>query len=336
MLHLLARTRRPLAVAAAASAAAAAVGTTTACAQIEDDVTYAKLALLGKGAKRLRRVASLSASSEEVVENWSGTHSASPKYYFTPTDSAGVQSILDVLHEVGARLRIVGSALSPNGLGLSDEAMMNVVGLDSILHVDKATAQVRVQAGARVSDVVEALRPHKLTLQNYASIAEQQIGGFMQVGAHGTGAAIPPVDEQVVAFKLHTPGLGELNISEEKCPKLFHLAKVSFGWLGVVSEVTLQCVPAHKLLQHTFVETREGVARRHAELLAHQHVRYMWIPHTDTVVVVTCDPIAEGAEPPPPPSRAEKYTREPEPRTTMLPVPVPSVPSAPLKHLVCA
>ena len=40
--------------------------------------------------------------------------------------------------------------------------------------------------------VVEALRPHGLTLQNFASIREQAIGGFIQVGAHGTGARIPP------------------------------------------------------------------------------------------------------------------------------------------------
>lgn len=41
--------------------------------------------------------------------------------------------------------------------------------------------QVRLQCGARVQDVVEALRPHGLTLQNFASIREQQIGGFTQV-----------------------------------------------------------------------------------------------------------------------------------------------------------
>lgn len=31
--------------------------------------------------------------------------------------------------------------------------------------------------------VVEALRPYGLTLQNYASVREQQIGGFIQVSA---------------------------------------------------------------------------------------------------------------------------------------------------------
>lgn len=35
----------------------------------------------------------------------------------------------------------------------------------------------------------------------------------MQVSAHGTGAGLPPVDEQVVALKLVTPGEGTLNLS---------------------------------------------------------------------------------------------------------------------------
>lgn len=37
------------------------------------------------------------------------------------------------------------------------------------------------QAGARVQQVVDALAPHGMTLQNYASISEQQLGGFLQV-----------------------------------------------------------------------------------------------------------------------------------------------------------
>jgi hypothetical protein len=42
--------------------------------------------------------------------------------------------------------------------------------------------QVRVQAGARVQAVADALQPHGITLQNYASIREQTVGGFTQVG----------------------------------------------------------------------------------------------------------------------------------------------------------
>lgn len=36
-----------------------------------------------------------------------------------------------------------------------------------------------------------------------------------QVGAHGTGASIPPMDEQVVALTLVTPGRGTLHLSQD-------------------------------------------------------------------------------------------------------------------------
>ncbi len=75
----------------------------------------------------------------------------------------------------------------------------------------------------------------------------------MQVSAHGTGARIPPVDEMVVSMKLITPGKGTLEISREDDPELFRMTKVGLGALGIVSEVTLQLVPAHKLLEHTFI-----------------------------------------------------------------------------------
>ena len=240
----------------------------------------------------------LAEQSEETdeVTNWSGTHSVTPSAYFMPESSAAVGRLVSAFHAAGGRLRVVGSKLSPNGMGLSSEAMLDMVQCSAVLSVDAETKQATVQAGARVSDVVEALRPHGLTLQNYASIAEQQIGGFLQVGAHGTGATVPPVDEQVVRMVLHTPALGEMTLSPSSHPRLFELAKVSLGWLGVVSEVTIQCVDAHKLLQHTFVETREGVRQRHLSHLKHQHMRYMWIPHTDTVVVVACDPTNDTVE----------------------------------------
>ncbi len=76
-----------------------------------------------------------------------------------------------------------------------------------------------------------------------------------QVSAHGTGASIPPVDEQVVRLRLITPAMGSLELSSSQSPGLFRLAKVGLGLLGVVSELTLQCVDAHELLEHTTVTT---------------------------------------------------------------------------------
>ena len=118
-------------------------------------------------------LASLSTDGE-VVENWSGTHSASPSAYFQPETPAAVQRVVDLMGAARRRLRVVGSALSPNGMGLSDDGMLNMAFCAGVVSVDAERRQVTVQAGARVKEVVEALRPHGLTLQNYASIAEQQ------------------------------------------------------------------------------------------------------------------------------------------------------------------
>jgi len=169
--------------------------------------------------------------------------------------------------------------------------MISMAGLDQLVEIDTKARTVTVQAGMTVQQVVEALRPHGLTLPNLASIAEQQMGGFTQVGAHGTGKLIAPVDHYVTKIKMVTPGLGTITLTKAQNGPLFELAKVGLGCLGVVVEVTMKCIPAHKLVEHTFVLTREQAkAQKDALLKKHKHMRYMWIPYTDSVVVVTNDP----------------------------------------------
>lgn len=240
----------------------------------------------------------------EVV-NWSATHVARPRRHVEPATLAELESAVAQAHAEGTKLRPVGAAISPNGLGLSDEGMLSLAQLDQVLWVDKKARLVRVQAGARVQQVVEALRPYGLTLENYASIKWQMIGGYTQTGAHGTGATLPPVDEQVVSMKLVTPAEGTMELSSANAKtaqeaELFRLARVGLGALGVVAELTLRCVPAHRLVETTLVVTRAEARAGHAARLSrHRHVRYMWIPYEDAVVVVTCDPVANLAGPEP-------------------------------------
>lgn len=82
---------------------------------------------------------------------------------------------------------------------------------------------------------------------------------FMQVSAHGTGARIPPVDEQVISYHLITPAFGKMELSDSQHPFLFRLARVGLGALGIVADATLQCVDAHLLSERTFVTTSQQV-----------------------------------------------------------------------------
>ena len=233
-----------------------------------------------------------------MLLNWSGTHAVHAKNYWEPESLQEVEALVKRCHQRGQAIRPLGSALSPNGIAFQPDGMVSMANLDHVLEV-KETADsaptVTVQAGARVSQVIEALRPYGLTLPNLASIAEQQMGGFVQVGAHGTGRCIAPVDHYVTNIKLVTPaqGLVELSRDDEDPQKrtLFELAKVGLGCLGVVVEVTMECIPAHNLVEHTFVLTRKEAREKLDSLLKeHKHMRYMWIPYADAVVVVTNDP----------------------------------------------
>lgn len=59
--------------------------------------------------------------------------------------------------------------------------MVNLGLLDKVLEVDKEKKIVRVQAGIRVQQLVDQIKEFGLTLQNFASIREQQVGGILQV-----------------------------------------------------------------------------------------------------------------------------------------------------------
>ena len=236
----------------------------------------------------------------EKLTNWSGTHACSPKQVHRPTCTSEVAQIVSSCHEHGIPLRVVGSGLSPNGIAFPDRDEAHVVcleGCNRVLKVDKKNMLVEVQAGIQVGELLEELREHGMTLENLGSINLQQIGGFVQAGVHGTGATIPPVEEQVVRMKIVTPGRGEVVLSaNDPDPTAFDLARVGLGCLGVVTEVTLRCVAAHQLTETVEVMTREGVRKGHVDRLRdNRHVRYMWIPYVDAVVVVSSNYTENGA-----------------------------------------
>eukprot|EP01062_Namystynia_karyoxenos_P027557 TRINITY_DN2110_c5_g1_i1.p1 TRINITY_DN2110_c5_g1~~TRINITY_DN2110_c5_g1_i1.p1 ORF type:complete len:570 (+),score=144.40 TRINITY_DN2110_c5_g1_i1:80-1789(+) len=243
-----------------------------------------------------------------VLTNYSETHSATPRRLYTPADSAAVCRLLQAAAAEGRKLRPLGAGLSPNGTGFvePDGDVISLQNMDTVLSVDPVRMEVTCQAGCTVRQLLDALGEHGMTMQNFSSIMDMSIAGWTQVAAHGTGAAIPTVEQQIVEMRLATPAAGELTLSETSHPELFRFARVGLGSLGVVTQVTLRCVPKFRLRETTVVEPRAEVRRKHAaRLKQHRHLRYMWLPHTDRVVVVSSD-MADESDPPavaPPPER---------------------------------
>ena len=60
----------------------------------------------------------------------------------------------------------------------------------------------------------------------------------------------------------------------------------------MVTEMTLKCIPQMNLLEESVVTDRNKMdVSEHVERLRlYRHVRYMWVPYTNTVVTVMSNP----------------------------------------------
>jgi len=143
-----------------------------------------------------------------------------------------------------------------------------------------------------VASVLDTLGEQGLTLENFSSITSQQMGGWTQVGAHGTGITLPTVDDMVEELTLCTPR-GDVHQIPRAHP-WFNFARVGLGYLGAVTSLTMHTVPAFKLRENVQVMSHAQVRQTHMERLRkYRHVRYMWMPLTKQCVVVTCGPVGD-------------------------------------------
>eukprot|EP01083_Nonionella_stella_P088347 246155_1 len=222
------------------------------------------------------------------IHNWSGTHNASPHHYFAPKSTSEVEPIVSYCSTNNISLRPMGSGISPNGIAFNDEAILSMRHCNAVLNIDTNTKQITVESGITLSQLIRALKPYGLTVESIPSIQDQQIGGLTQVSAHSTGANIGPCDMQIVSMTVVTPDHGTLVLNaNDQDNDLFYYFRVGLGTLGIVTQVTLQCVDRHKLKQSHWVMSVNDLIQQRNELIAnYKHVRWLWMPHIDNKVVV--------------------------------------------------
>ncbi|GMI01970.1 hypothetical protein TrST_g6107 [Triparma strigata] len=260
------------------------------------------LAAAAYAANRGRDVGYMDALSEcpsadsETLQNWSGTHSSDFVKVYSPPSLSALKTLVA---STADKIRCVGSGLSPNGLSFpsSSTTCVNLSELNTVLGLENDV--VEVEAGMTVHDLLAELAKEGFTLPVLASISEQTMGGFVNVSAHGTGLGIGPIDAFVQSFKIVTPGFGVLELSRSDSgyqKKLFDLILVGLGCFGVVYSYKIKVVPKYNLLQKQFVLTREEAVRDMESLKRdYKHMRMMWLPYEDCVVVVASNP-SDGSE----------------------------------------
>jgi L-gulonolactone oxidase len=221
------------------------------------------------------------------LRTWSGEHTCRPEVVARPRDAGEVAAALGAAREAGRRVRVAGAGHSFTPLACTDGMLLRLDALDRVEVLDRAGGLVRAGAGIRLRALNEALAAHGLALENLGDIDAQTLAGALATGTHGTGARLPGLSAQAVAFTLVRAD-GALLAVDERDPELLAAARVSLGALGVAVDVTLRCVPAFTLRGVDAPRPLSDTLARLEELAAEaDHVELFAFPHVDTALVRT-------------------------------------------------
>ena len=213
--------------------------------------------------------------------NWAGNQVAYPQSIESPRNVGELAEIVAQASARGQKIKAVGSGHSFTSAAATDGRMLRLENLRGISHVDREKNQVTVGAGTRLSELNTLLHAEGLALANMGDIAYQTVAGAISTSTHGTGKALTGLAGQVVAMTM-VNGNGEIvECSATSHSDVFEAGRVSVGALGVVSQYTLQVVPAFRLRALEQPMRLDDVLENAHDLsTTNDHFEFFWIPHT--------------------------------------------------------
>ncbi|GAA1139738.1 D-arabinono-1,4-lactone oxidase [Ornithinicoccus hortensis] len=219
---------------------------------------------------------------------WGRTETAEPVRVLAPTTEDEVVAAVREAADEGLRVKPVGAGHSFSAIAVAPDLQLDLAGLTGLRHADPTTGRVTVAAGTRLHDIPGLLAPHRLAMPNLGDIDAQSVSGAVSTGTHGTGLGFGGLATQVVGLRL-VDGRGDVVVIDaEHRPDLLPAAALGLGALGVITEITLQCVPEFLLDAVEAPEPVDAVLAQWMERVrTRDHVEFYWFPHTGTALTKT-------------------------------------------------
>ncbi len=215
------------------------------------------------------------------LSNWARNQTWSPAEALDPRSTDEIADIVRAAHAAGQRVKVIGGGHSFTAVAATDGVQLALDRVDRVPDLDLDRGQITVGAGIALRRLNDVLAEAGLAMPNLGDIDRQSIGGAIATATHGTGLQYGNLATAVVGMEL-VSGSGDIvRTSVDKQPDVLHSARVGLGALGVVTEVTLQCVPAFRLHARESVEVLDDVLDDFAaESAAVDHFELYWMPGT--------------------------------------------------------
>jgi L-gulonolactone oxidase len=221
--------------------------------------------------------------------NWAGTHSCVPVAIERPKSAREVAGAVRRAAEAGRTVRAAGAGHSFSPCVPTEGTLVELGRLDRILDADPASGLVKAEAGITLAALNRGLQERGLALPNLGDIDAQSLAGALATGTHGTGVRLPNLSAQVEALELVT-GTGERRTLTRDDGDLLRAARVGLGSLGILTAVTLRCVPAFRLRGvDATLPLEEVLASLGERADAHDHFEFWTFPHSPLALTRTND-----------------------------------------------
>lgn len=214
--------------------------------------------------------------------NWAKNETSVARNYYQPETE---EQLIELL-EASSKIRLVGTGHSWSAICLSNDTLINTDRYNRVLHIDTEKMQVKVQAGIKLWQLNEYLDKQGLALKNLGSISRQSVAGAISTGTHGSGIGYQILGSQVEEMSLLKADGKKVTLQRKGDKELFNQCLVNLGSLGIVSDLTINIVPAFRLHEQTYVMNyNEAVAQLDELVNSTDHFKMWWFPHTEQVVV---------------------------------------------------
>lgn len=214
--------------------------------------------------------------------NWARNQQCTAQHYYQPENEADLVEIV----KRSTRLRLTGTGHSWSAVCITPDTLVNLDSYNRVLHTDREKLQVKVQAGIKLKALIEHLDRHGLAMKNLGSINYQSLAGAISTGTHGSGINYNILGSQIEELTLIKADGQKLTLHSTRDKEMFNLCLVNLGCLGVISEITLNVVPAFNLHDYTVaIDYNEAIDRLDEYITNADHFKMWWFPHTDKMVM---------------------------------------------------
>ena len=219
--------------------------------------------------------------------NWGRTQSVVPTEVVAVHDADDIAGAVRRARREGTTVKAAGSGHSFSGIAVPDGISLDLGAMTGLVHADRERGRVTVRAGTPLHAMPAILEPLGLAMPNLGDVDAQTLAGATSTGTHGTGLSFGGIATQIVGVTLVT-GTGEVLAVGDDDPGTLQAVALGLGALGVLTEITLQCVPAFSLeAVEAAVQVDDAVGGFDDAVRRHDHHEFYWFPHTDVALTKT-------------------------------------------------